>query len=112
MAYQSCPEHGGPIKLCPYAHLPDPEPVPEPVESVSAAHPMRPWRWDAVTFKATQALPDDKYDRALIGLMMMHQNSFAQTRLVDPDGFYKQVAAIKPPKARGFFDEVKHWIFG
>lgn len=103
MAYQSCPEHGGPINLCPYAHLPDPEPVLDPVESVSAAHPMRPWRWDAGTFKAFQG---STADEQAYTLSVLRQHGLAQAwadssqaMQNDPDRFYR----MQPRPASGGF---------
>lgn len=79
-------------------------------DEVSPARPMRPWRWDDVEFKAVQVPPHpvvlDYYS------LLCAMGGLSQVQLADPINFYKQVAAIKPPKSRGFFDEVKNWIFG
>jgi len=73
-------------------------------ESVGPARPMRPWRWDAVAFKAVP--PPPHVNRETIELQLKALDKLE----IDLAGIYRDYLAPKP--ACGFFAKAKHWIFG
>jgi len=92
MAYQSCPDHGGPINLCPYAHVDE--------EHVGPSRPMRPWRWDAVAFKAVQVSARDEQMTMLAALQTLAIQQAAQSRQNDWSQLYGRQ---RPRPTDGFF---------
>lgn len=79
---------------------------------VSEPRPMRPWRWDAVAFKAVQCQPRLPYED-YFQLLLSSQPQPTPTSI---DGAASQYARQFRPRIasapRGFFDQIYRWFLG